>query len=221
MTTIYIDIETIPGQSDWAKQEAADSVKHPATHKKHETIEKWYKEHAETAADANWRKQSFDGSRGEIICICWAFDGGEILESSRGIGESEADLLRRFFDSVAAVEKYKPTWIGHYVTGFDLRFIWQRAVINGVNPMINIPYNAKPWSDDVFDTKIEWAGMQSTGTGSLDMTCKALGYDGKGDIDGSKVWDYYRDGRIAEIVDYCKDDVHKARLLHKRMIFSA
>jgi hypothetical protein len=227
MTNLYIDIETIPGQSDWAKQEAADRVKHPATHKKQETIDKWYAENAESSAEDIWRKQSFDGSRGEIICISWALDDGDIQTVSVD-GRTEARMLSGFFGSLLfalnglATSDYTAshiTWIGHYVTGFDLRFLWQRCVINNVQPTIRIPYNAKPWSDDVFDTKIEWAGLQSTGTGSLDATCKALGYAGKGDIDGSKVWDYYRDGRIAEIVEYCKDDVHKARLLHKRMTF--
>ena len=112
------------------------------------------------------------------------------------------------------------TWIGHYITGFDLRFLWQRCVINELPPGFHIPKDAKPWDARVFDTKIEWSGMQSTGTGTLGAVCKSMGYDGKGDIDGSKVWDYVKEGRIQEVADYCKDDVEKVRILHKRMTFS-
>lgn len=215
---LYIDIETIPGQADWIKEEAVEKVKPPGNIKKPESIAKWMDENAGQAADEAWHKTSFDGSRGEIICICWAFGDGEIQSSSRSLGESEADLLKRFYDGLLNAGPAN-TWVGHYITGFDLRFIWQRSVINNVKPSIRVPYDAKPWDRAVFDTKIEWAGLQSTGTGSLDATCKALGYDGKGDIDGSMVWDYVKDGKISEIVEYCKDDVNKARLLHKRMTF--
>lgn len=217
MDKIYIDIETIPGQSAWIKEEAEAKVKPPGNTKKPESIKKWMDDNAKQAADELWRKTGLDGSRGEIICIAWAINGGEIKSVHRELGGDEANMLREFYAMLDM--SMDAQWIGHYITGFDLRFIWQRSVISGVKPSVFIPYDAKPWSREVFDTKVEWSGMQSTGTGSLDSVCKALGYDGKGDIDGSKVWDYVKDGRINEVVEYCKDDVHKARLLHKRMTF--
>ena len=55
---------------------------------------------------------------------------------------------------------------------------------------------------------------------SLDKLCKALGLPGKGEIDGSKVWDYVRDGRIAEVADYCADDVRKVWAVYQRMTFT-
>lgn len=219
MDKIYIDIETIPGQAEWIKEEAKAKVRAPGTMKKAETIYAWMRDNAESAADDLWRKTGLDGSRGEIICIAWAINDGDPLTVYRdGTNDSEGAMLTEFYSHMKSVSM-NAQWIGHYITGFDLRFIWQRSVINGVKPSVKIPYDAKPWSNEVFDTKIEWSGMQSTGTGSLDSVCKALGYDGKGDIDGSKVWDYVKAGRIDEVVEYCKDDVHKARLLHKRMTF--
>ena len=217
MDKIYIDIETIPGQADWIKEESFSTVSPPGQYKKQESIDKWMEENGEQAKEEVWRKTGLNGSRGEIICIAWAVNDGDIESVHRDLGGSEADLLRGFYAMLNA--SMDSQWVGHYISGFDLRFIWQRSVINKVKPSINIPYDAKPWGREVFDTKIEWDGVKSSGFGSLDSVCKALGYDGKGDIDGSKVWDYVKDGRIDEVVDYCKDDVEKARLLHKRMTF--
>ena len=65
---------------------------------------------------------------------------------------------------------------------------------------------------------MQWAGVGNRV--SLDKLCKALGLPGKGEIDGSKVWDYVRDGRIAEVADYCADDVRKVWAVYRRMTFA-
>ena len=39
----------------------------------------------------------------------------------------------------------EPIWIGHYITGFDLRFLWKRFIVNRIKPAVRIPYDAKPW----------------------------------------------------------------------------
>ncbi|MNT91954.1 putative 3'-5' exonuclease related to the exonuclease domain of PolB [compost metagenome] len=63
----------------------------------------------------------------------------------------------------------------------------------------------------------QWAGHGNRI--SLDNLCTALGLPGKGEIDGSQVYDYWKAGRIAELIAYCADDVHKAREVHRRMTF--
>ena len=55
---------------------------------------------------------------------------------------------------------------------------------------------------------------------SQDNLCKALGIKGKpDDIDGSKVWDFYKAGKIDEIEDYNRDDVDKVRQIYNRINF--
>ena len=111
-------------------------------------------------------------------------------------------------------------WIGHYITGFDLRFLWQRCVVNEVKPTVDIPYDAKPWGDKVFDTKVAWSGSgQYSGKSSLNALCNGFGFAGKGDLDGSKIFDAWLDGRYAEIAEYNKDDVNKCRLIYRKLNF--
>jgi predicted PolB exonuclease-like 3'-5' exonuclease len=228
MSILHFDLETIPSQKPGALESIRETIKHPGNISKAETVAKWYEENADSAAMEQYRKQSFDGALGEIISIAWALDDGEVQVSYRGMDSNitEAQLLASFFNQLNnLVDKYGQkehisTWSGHYITGFDLRFIWQRCVMNGIRPLVHLPYDAKPWDSKVFDTKIAWTGLgQSSGIGSLDALSKAFGLEGKGDIDGSKVYDYWVAGRIEEIAEYNKQDVEKCRALYNKMNF--
>jgi predicted PolB exonuclease-like 3'-5' exonuclease len=226
---LFIDIETIPSQKPGVLEEIRKNIKHPGNISKPETIEKWYAENADNAAQEEWRKQSFDGLYGEIISIAWAFDDESPEVLYREQGEEESKLLNVFFKEIKHLlisldgkPEVISQWIGHYISGFDLRFLWQRCVVNGVRPTVNIPYDAKPWDDKIFDTKVAWSGSgQYSGKSSLDALCKAFGFEGKGDIDGSKVFDYWLAGRYAEIAEYNKQDVIKCRQLYKKMTFQS
>lgn len=225
MSIIHFDLETIPSQADGAVESIRENIKPPATMSVQATIDKWYAEKADDAANEQHRKQSFDGALGEIISIAWALDDGPVNVNYRS-DDNEAGLLRSFFADINDLtDKYGQkvhisTWSGHYITGFDLRFLWQRCVMLGVRPTVHIPYEAKPWDSKVFDTKVAWTGTgQYSGIGSLDALSKAFGMEGKGDIDGSKVYDYWLDGRIEEIAEYNKQDVEKCRSLYNKMNF--
>ena len=41
----------------------------------------------------------------------------------------------------------------------------------------------------------------------------------KGDLDGSKVYDYYQDGRLEEVYRYCMEDVRTTRAIYRKMTF--
>lgn len=227
MTLLYLDVETLPDP----KFKEDIKVSPPGNMSKPETIEQWEKGEGkyagakEAAIEAEFRKFGLDGTKGQIFCIAWAF-GDKPVEVYSTQLVNEKTMLKQFVDNIrknlyATDGRPEPLkWIGHYITNFDLRFIWQRCVINGVKPSVNIPYDAKPWADNVFDTCIEWKGLHGQSSGSLNDLCKAFGLEGKGDLDGSKVYEEYLKGNYQEIVDYCKDDVEKVRQLYKRMTFN-
>lgn len=243
---IFIDIETIPDQRAGAldafiadarenfrapsgmtkEQAAADlGMTDPSEIKftsKDAMLVKWCErfrdEKAVEVAEQNWRKTSFDGAQGQIACIGFACDG-EIALCEYGM--SEAMIIEGFFDWLDDfhVVHDMPRFIGHNIIGFDLRFLWQRAMVIGVRPPLWLPRNPKPWDDNVFDTMTQWAGNENRI--SLDNLCKALGVQCKTEgIDGSLVWDYVRDGRINEVADYCRNDVEITRDAFYRMTFA-
>jgi predicted PolB exonuclease-like 3'-5' exonuclease len=221
---IYLDIETIPSQREDVRAMIADKVTPPAAMKKAETIAAWERDQKGEAVEEAWLKTSLDGTFGQIVCIGYAIDGGMVSTIS-GDPFAEGDerkILQRFFASLPehSQDGRPRTFIGHNLANFDIRYIWQRAVINGVKTPYWWPHEAKPWDDVLFDTMTKWAGPR--GFVSMDKLCLAFGVTGKpDDIDGSRVWEYVREGKIQKVADYCAGDVERARIIHKRMTFSA
>jgi hypothetical protein len=220
---IYLDIETLPAQSKAVRDEFIANVKPPATHKKPETIEAWLLENRESEGDAAWRKTSFDGAQGHVCVIGWAIDDEPARELHiSGVQDmaQEILLLAAFSAEIDKVcqarPNERPRFIGHNLVEFDLKFLFQRSVVLNVKPSPQIPFNCKPWGDEVYDTMLKWGSQRG---GSLDKISKACGLKGKGDIDGSMVWDYVQAGRIVDVANYCKDDINMTRALYKRMTF--
>ena len=60
------------------------------------------------------------------------------------------------------------------------------------------------------------AGYDSYAAAPLDKIAKLIGAPGKSGIDGSQVWDFYRQGKLEEIVNYCEADVVNTYLVYLR-----
>jgi 3'-5' exonuclease len=214
MHNIFIDIETIPNQSQEYRDKVRAGITAPGSYKKPESIAQWMAENAEAEADAIVAKTSFDPAAGHICSIAWAVGDGEVQCASIGRSlDNEASVIDEFFDALPKMGMCR--FIGHYITGFDLRFIMCRAIILGVRVPALWPRDPKPWDQAVFDTMTAWAGAR--GTISLDRLCEALGIDSpKGEIDGSQVGQAWADGRFDEIAAYNRRDVVAVREVYRK-----
>jgi predicted PolB exonuclease-like 3'-5' exonuclease len=208
--TLYLDIETIPGPEVGRD---AITVKAPAQYKKPESIQKWLAENTDTEREQIYRKQSFNGGYGQICSIAWAVDDGFVGTTSLGVRDAERDMLGRTLAHISTDlgGSANPTICGHFVSGFDLKFIMHRCVVLGVEmpQWLASQANKAAWQGRIRDTMFLWAGAK--GTISLDELCKILGIEGKGDIDGSMVYDMWLAGKHDEIASYCSSDVEKVR----------
>ena len=251
---LYLDIETVPSQRPdvleeirAAEQLALDAalaaIKPPGNYKKQETIDEWLATEAPkiaaglTAAfdanvDAAYRKTGLDGSFGQICVIGYALDDAapRTIWSANGIDSPcEGELLEAFYcaltDMIPANMERATCVVGHNVTGFDLRYLVQRSIVNNIRPhrVISAAAQAKPWEINVvFDTMVQWGGTGAKPGGSLDKLCRALSVPSpKGDITGATVWDAVKAGRIKDVADYCARDVEAVRAIHRRMTFFA
>lgn len=220
---LYLDIETIPDHRAGALEEIAASIQPPGNISKPETIARWHAEDKPRAIEEAWCKTALSGARGHIAVIGYALNDDEpiALWSPLSPANDEPEILGYFFSELDRLSKggrFAPRLVGHNVAAFDLRFLFQRAIVLGIRPPHWWPIDAKPWeSDRVFDTMTAWAGVR--GLVSMADMCDAFGIAGKGDINGSKVWEYVRDGRIAEVADYCRGDVERTRAIARRMEF--
>ena len=220
-TTLYLDIETIPSQKAGVLDDIRANITAPAKLSKPESIAAWLAgPEKEAAAQEAYRKTALNGTMGEVVCIGWAINDGPVNFFCRALGGSESKMLQDFFAAVNSATSSAPLWVGHNIIGFDLRFLYQRAVINSVNPLMSLPHDTRYNGKEVYDTMLAWAGWGNRV--SLKNLCAALDVPVKeGDIDGSKVWDYVQAGKILEVAEYCRHDVEATREAYHRMTFDA
>lgn len=224
-----VDIETIPQQpEDGVKAAIAKTIQHPAAIKKQDTIDAWhagegnYEGVKDAAIDKKYRDTSFDGGKGQICSIAWAegIDAEPIsLFADPGEKDAEAIMLKKFFASLTFGPTAKtPYFIGHYLP-FDLPFLYQRAVVLGINPGFDLkPFGKHPY--DRFDCMPAWVGWKNTI--SQDDLCAALGIviPGPEGLSGATVWDFYKRGEFELIGKYNRVDVGKVQANYKRLTFT-
>lgn len=232
---VFNDLETVPNQTGVALAQAMeDAVKQkaeitaPGNYKDQAKIDA-YIEAARAEIDQGIHekvlKTSFDGALGHIAVIGVAINDEKPIgfwQDSTEPHLHEGKVITDFFAFLTA--KYQPSresrpiFIGHNITEFDLRFLFQRCVVLGIKPPPFIPFSAKPWDDVVYDTMTRWAGFK--GAVKMDKLARALGLPGKTGMDGSMVWPAIAAGRIAEVADYCiNTDVAQTRDIYRRMTF--
>lgn len=138
--------------------------------------------------------------------------------------DTEAVLIQRFFDGI---DKFTPQMVSWNGGGFDLPVLHYRGLAHGITAA-----RYWDWGDDNRDFK--WnnylsryhtrhldlmdvlAMYQPRNNAPLDDMAKLAGFPGKLGMDGSKVWDAYQNGQIAEIRNYCETDVVNTYLLYLR-----
>jgi hypothetical protein len=220
MRKMFLDIETLPAQED--KHEILRFLydKKKAKKNKKDECEN------ETDFEQHLLGTSFDGAYGRILCIAYAIDD-QPVEVLNGDG-NEAGMLQKFWEIVDSIStpNRNPNWpdygvqfIGHNVMDFDLRFIYQRSIVNKIKPAYNLSF-ARYRDYPIYDTMKEWVKWANANVG-LESLALALGIPTpKDDIDGSQVYDFWKEGKTKEICEYCKRDVECTREVYKRMTFN-
>lgn len=231
MCNVFVDIETLPSLSPGARDLVRKNVKPPATHKKPETIAKWWEEDGPQAIEDAYRKQSFDGAEGELCAVGFASDSTEPVSLVRSLDEPERDFLIRalagigqLIDTGSAIGAdgrnwpVEPYFIAHNAP-FDLGFMMRRCWVHGINPPFKFPRPSAREGKDYGDTMTLWAGYR--GTISLDKLCRALGVQSPkdGGMDGSKVFDLWQAGDHEALAKYNRDDISALRLAWYRLNF--
>ncbi len=139
-------------------------------------------------------------------------------------GESEGELIQRFFEGV---EKYTPQLVSWNGGGFDLPVMHYRGLIHGVKAR-------RYWDLGEEDREFKWnnyisryhsrhvdlmdllALYQPRANAPLDALAQLMGLPGKLGMEGAGVWDAYQAGKLPEIRNYCEADVVNTYLVYLR-----
>ncbi|MFN2578370.1 MAG: ribonuclease H-like domain-containing protein [Pyrinomonadaceae bacterium] len=135
-----------------------------------------------------------------------------------GNEQDEAQALKDFLRLMSDFDPECDLLVGHNIINFDLPFIFQRCLVNriSVKPFIDL---SEFHVAGVYDTMRRWwlGGRNRVG---LDDIAWALGIESSktGEVEGSKVFDLYQAGRLAEIREYNLNDVRVTRKVYERMV---
>ncbi len=158
-----------------------------------------------------------------ISCVLRSDEGFKVW-SLGASDEPEAKLIQRFFDGI---EKYTPQLVSWNGGGFDLPVLHYRGLVHGIQA-------PRYWDMGDDDREFKWnnyisryhmrhldlmdllALYQPRANAPLDEIAQLCGFPGKLGMDGSKVWDAFKNGEIEAIRNYCETDVVNTYLVFLR-----
>jgi predicted PolB exonuclease-like 3'-5' exonuclease len=137
---------------------------------------------------------------------------------SDGQEQSEHDALTDFVSLTSSFDPDIDEIVGHNISGFDLPFIFQRCLVNNIaiRPLVNLAeFNVR----GVYDTMHRW-WFGARNRVALDDLAWALGIPSSktDEVEGSRVFELYQAGKLAEIREYNLNDVRVTRQVYERIV---
>jgi DNA polymerase elongation subunit (family B) len=192
-----------------------------------------YLEDIAAEEERSYQLGSLSATSGRVLSIAFhvgpiaglEFEGLEQPQSEHVFGidadgeeQNEKQALRDFLSLLKSFDCDSDEIVGHNVLGFDLPFIFQRCLIHNLpaRPFINLSeFHVR----GVFDTMHHW-WLGAKRHVSLDDIAWALGIESSktAEVEGSKVFELYQAGRLAEIREYNLNDVRVTRKVYERMV---
>lgn len=189
-----------------------------------------------------YRNTSFTAEYGEIVSAGFKIFGNDlngdpIMPAPVGVyrekgGASESEILTRIVKWLDQIYDYslqqnaEIQFVGANVRNFDMRFLAQRCLINGVSlprcGLLASRYDNRKY----FDVLTAWTFDDNKSSISLNRLCETLGVkspkaDDEGEINGSMVWDIWNTGGAdgaARINRYNLRDVEVLEPLYYKLI---
>ncbi len=214
--TLVFDLETVPDvaglrrlRPDWSKLPDAEVAERAFAERREKTGSDFLPLHLH-----------------RIVAIGCAFrdEQGFRVRCLGAAGDDEKKLVQDFFK---LIDRYSPQLVSWNGGGFDLPVLHYRGLIHGVAA-------ARYWELGEEDRDFRWnnyisryharhldlmdllALYQGRATAPLDEIAKLAGFAGKLGMDGSKVWDAFERGALADIRAYCETDVVNTYLVYCR-----
>ncbi len=207
-----LDIETVPGREygelsptvqEWVDRKLA------RINESRDEVDEW--DYVKLA--------SLDWDLGKIICISLGLynDSNECIRLKSLIDRDERTVLTGFN---RMIEGYRGDYIHYSGLNFDIPFILQRMAYHGISP-------ADPRLDSLaryrrsphFDLMHIWANWDYTRTKPLNVLANISNLPNpKDEMDGSMVYEYYKEGKLEAIKRYCEFDTATVLNLYLHLV---
>lgn len=154
-------------------------------------------------------------------------DACTVDRSTSTFEEIERSMVQQFFSIIDDMKPTVVTWNGK---NFDTALLQYKAMQYGIQ-------SGKYWDTGYLDQSAKWSQYTSryhdmhidmkdiicsyniNASTSLDAMSHLIGLPGKVGIGGEHVWDAYKDGKIADIIDYCNVDTINTYIIYLRFSF--
>lgn len=214
--TLIFDIETVPDTDgirkllDLPPDTSAEDVANIAFHKRRQQNGTEFLPHHQQRV---------------VAISCALREGDNFRVWTLGAPDApEEEIIQRFFDGI---EKYTPNIVSWNGAGFDLPVLHYRAMIHGIQAPrywdMGDDDREFKWNNyisryhmrhlDLMDVMALYSGRANA---PLDQIAQLCGFPGKLGMDGSKVWDAFKNGDIEAIRNYCETDVANTYLVFLR-----
>ena len=169
----------------------------------------------EEARKAVVDRMALEPSTGRIVCIgvYWL----EVDRSRAYCQSDERELLANFWSDLAQI---RPTRLVTFNgKSFDFPYINVRSAILSVPAPRDFLLDTRRFSTDRhFDVRETLTNYDRYRKGTLEFFCEIFGVPSPKDgIDGSKVGEYFKQGRLDEIAHYCLADCKATAKLYERL----
>jgi len=159
-----------------------------------------------------------------VVGCVFRDDNGFRVKCLGEVDDPEEQLIQGFFKTI---DHYTPRLVSWNGSGFDLPVLHYRSLIHGIaSPRYwdtgqddrDFKYNnyLSRYHDrhtDLMDVLAKYGGRANA---PLDDMAKLCGFPGKLGMDGSQVWQAWRDGKGQEVRAYCETDVVNTWLVYCR-----
>ena len=199
-STIVVDIETVGQDTDSIPPRALEILLDVPTDGERASV---------------LDRLGLDPCTGRIVCI-----GAYWLEVDRSRAycqRDEMELLANFWSDLAQIRPSR--FVTFNGKSFDFPYINVRSAILGVPCPRDVLLDTRRFATDRhFDVREALTNYDRYRRGTLEFFCEIFGVPSPKDgIDGSKVADYFRQGRMDDIARYCLADCKATASLYQRL----
>lgn len=205
MSLLFFDLETAVYEENITGKDLIKGV--PAQYKKPESIKKYIYENRGQIEAKIIKQRSTDPFSCKVICLSFSFNG----EEPQSITGKEDKILEIFQTKIQEHLKEHGgsitgiSLVGHNIKKFDAPILFLRACKYGLDGLKQLLFYTRR---DIKDTMESGSYFVHGAMVSLDRLCSFFGVPTpKTELDGSKVFKYYQEGKIEEIANYCNKDV--------------